>query len=24
LRAWTGVMPDTVAMREAAEEFLGV
>ena len=24
LRAWTGVMPDTVAMREAAEEFLGI
>ena len=24
LRAWTGVTPDTVAMREAAEEFLGI
>jgi shikimate dehydrogenase len=24
LRAWTGVMPDTVEMREAAEEFLGI
>lgn len=24
LRAWTGVAPDTVAMREAAEEFLGI
>jgi shikimate dehydrogenase len=24
LRAWTGVMPDTVQMREAAEEFLGI
>jgi len=24
IRAWTGVMPDTVAMREAAEEFLGI
>jgi shikimate 5-dehydrogenase len=24
LRAWTGVDPDTVAMREAAEEFLGI
>lgn len=24
LNAWTGVMPDTVAMREAAEEFLGI
>ncbi|HEX3600484.1 MAG TPA: hypothetical protein VHU84_10105, partial [Lacipirellulaceae bacterium] len=24
LKAWTGVMPDTVAMREAAEEFLGI
>jgi shikimate dehydrogenase len=24
LQAWTGVMPDTVAMREAAEEFLGI
>jgi shikimate dehydrogenase len=24
LRAWTGIMPDTVAMREAAEEFLGI
>jgi shikimate dehydrogenase len=24
LRAWTGVMPDTVGMREAAEEFLGI
>jgi shikimate dehydrogenase len=24
LRAWTGVVPDTVAMREAAEEFLGI
>ncbi len=23
-RTWTGVMPDTVAMREAAEEFLGI
>jgi len=23
-RAWTGVMPDTVSMREAAEEFLGI
>jgi shikimate dehydrogenase len=24
LQAWTGVRPDTVAMREAAEEFLGI
>ena len=24
LRTWTGVAPDTVAMREAAEEFLGI
>jgi shikimate dehydrogenase len=24
LRTWTGVMADTVAMREAAEEFLGI
>ncbi len=24
LRAWTGVMPDTSEMREAAEEFLGI
>jgi shikimate dehydrogenase len=24
LRGWTGAMPDTVAMREAAEEFLGI
>lgn len=24
LRAWTGIMPDTVEMREAAEEFLGI
>lgn len=24
LKNWTGAMPDTVAMREAAEEFLGV
>lgn len=24
LKAWTGVAPDTVAMREAAEEFLGI
>ncbi|MCC7474737.1 MAG: shikimate dehydrogenase [Pirellulales bacterium] len=24
LKAWTGTMPDTVAMREAAEEFLGL
>ena len=24
LRAWTGVTPDIVAMREAAEEFLGI
>jgi shikimate dehydrogenase len=24
LRAWIGVMPDTVEMREAAEEFLGI
>jgi shikimate dehydrogenase len=24
LRAWTGAMPDTVTMREAAEEFLGI
>jgi shikimate dehydrogenase len=24
LRAWTGVTPDTVVMREAAEEFLGI
>ena len=24
LRAWTGVTPDTIAMREAAEEFLGI
>ena len=23
-KAWTGVMPDTVSMREAAEEFLGI
>ena len=23
-RRWTGVTPDTVAMREAAEEFLGI
>jgi shikimate dehydrogenase len=23
-RTWTGVMPDTVSMREAAEEFLGI
>lgn len=23
-RAWTGEMPDTVSMREAAEEFLGI
>ncbi len=23
-REWTGVMPDTVAMRESAEEFLGI
>jgi shikimate dehydrogenase len=23
-RAWTGAMPDTVTMREAAEEFLGI
>jgi shikimate dehydrogenase len=23
-RAWTGVAPDTVSMREAAEEFLGI
>jgi shikimate dehydrogenase len=23
-RAWTNVMPDTVSMREAAEEFLGI
>jgi shikimate dehydrogenase len=23
-REWTGVMPDTVSMREAAEEFLGI
>jgi shikimate dehydrogenase len=23
-RAWTGEMPDTVPMREAAEEFLGI
>jgi shikimate dehydrogenase len=23
-RDWTGVMPDTVSMREAAEEFLGI
>jgi shikimate dehydrogenase len=23
-RAWTGAMPDTVSMREAAEEFLGI
>jgi shikimate dehydrogenase len=23
-RSWTGVMPDTVSMREAAEEFLGI
>ncbi len=24
LKNWTGTMPDTVAMREAAEEFLGI
>ena len=24
LQAWTGIRPDTVAMREAAEEFLGI
>jgi shikimate dehydrogenase len=24
LRGWTGTMPDTVTMREAAEEFLGI
>ncbi|HEX4414723.1 MAG TPA: shikimate dehydrogenase [Lacipirellulaceae bacterium] len=24
LQMWTGLMPDTVAMREAAEEFLGI
>ena len=24
LKAWTGKMPDTAAMREAAEEFLGI
>jgi shikimate dehydrogenase len=24
LRTWTGKMPDTVSMREAAEEFLGI
>jgi shikimate dehydrogenase len=24
LRAWTGVTPETVSMREAAEEFLGI
>jgi shikimate dehydrogenase len=24
LQAWTGVMPDAVSMREAAEEFLGI
>jgi shikimate dehydrogenase len=24
LRGWTGVMPDVVSMREAAEEFLGI
>jgi shikimate dehydrogenase len=24
VQAWTGIMPDTVAMREAAEEFLGI
>jgi shikimate dehydrogenase len=24
LQAWTGVMPDTASMREAAEEFLGI
>jgi shikimate dehydrogenase len=24
IRQWTGVMPDTVSMREAAEEFLGI
>jgi shikimate dehydrogenase len=24
VRTWTGVAPDTVAMREAAEEFLGI
>ena len=24
LRAWTGVTSDTVSMREAAEEFLGI
>jgi shikimate dehydrogenase len=23
-RSWTGVMPDVVPMREAAEEFLGI
>jgi shikimate dehydrogenase len=24
VRAWTGISPDTVTMREAAEEFLGI
>jgi shikimate dehydrogenase len=24
VRAWTGISPDTVSMREAAEEFLGI
>jgi shikimate dehydrogenase len=24
LKSWTGALPDTVAMREAAEEFLGI
>jgi shikimate dehydrogenase len=24
LKGWTGVLPDTVSMREAAEEFLGI
>jgi shikimate dehydrogenase len=24
IRQWTGVMPDTITMREAAEEFLGI
>ena len=24
LQAWTGLTPDTVSMREAAEEFLGI
>jgi shikimate dehydrogenase len=24
LKSWTGIMPDTVEMREAAEEFLGI